>query len=111
MNLNQDKVPTTLDEAVELLQEALSSEEKNKIKNLKSSDLHFSLGDFLRREWSLWEQGNRLSIWFLKTYGVNHADDISGIVLECLINDLNNAPRQDKILAKRFIEHWKKYKK
>lgn len=110
MNLNQDKVPTTLEEALDLLKQAMSPEEAAKVKVMKPAELHFSLGMFLRNEWSLWQEGNILNVWFLKTYGVKHPDDISGIILECLINDMNGVPRRDKILAKQFIDHWKKQK-
>lgn len=108
MKLNEDVVPTTLEEALTLLKEALSDDEKAEMKKMLSSQLHFSLGMYLRNMWSLWDKNSILGIWFLKTYGVNHADDISGIILECLINDLNGEPRKDKILAKRFIQHWQK---
>jgi len=108
MNLNQDKVPVNLEEALVLLKEALSDAEKEEIKKMLSTQLHFSLGMYLRNEWSLWDKDSILCMWFLTTYGVNHADDVSGIILECLINDLNGEPRRDKILAEKFIRHWKK---
>lgn len=108
MILNQDKVPSTLDEAVDILKEGLAPEELALMKNKKSAEFHFSIGMMIRNEWSLWETGNILNIWFLKTYGVKHADDISGIIIECLLNDINGVPRRDKILAQEFIAHWKK---
>ena len=107
MNLDQDKVPTTLEEALTLLKEALSLKEKDELKKMLSSQLHFSLGMLLRNEWGLWDSNSIINTWFNKTYGVNHADDVSGIIIECLINDLNDKPRRDKILAKQFINHWK----
>ena len=108
MNLNEDVVPVTLDEALTLLKEALSPEETAELKKMLSSQLHFSLGMHLRNAWSLWDKDSKMGLWFLQTYGVNHADDISGIILECLINDLCGEPRKDKELAKRFIQHWQK---
>lgn len=108
MNLNQDVVPINLEEALTLLKEALSDAEKAETKKMLATQLHFSLGMYLRNEWSLWDKDSILCMWFLKTYGVNHADDVSGIILECLINDLNGEPRRDKILAEKFIRHWKK---
>ena len=108
MNLNQDKVPINLEEALTLLKEAMTDVEKDALKGMKSSDLHFSLGTYLRNEWSLWQSGDILPLWFLTTYGVKHADDISGIILECLVNDVEGKPRRDKEVAKQFLAHWKK---
>ena len=111
MKLNQDSVPATLDEAIRLLQEAMTSQEIKEVSKLESSELHFSLGMYLRNQWSLWDKDSIINTWFRTTYGVDHADDVSGIILECLINDFNGQPRKDKILAKKFIEHWKKNNK
>lgn len=111
MNLNQDRVPVTLEEALLLLKEAFNSKELNLIKKMARSTLHLSVGMHIRNEWSLWETDNALTVWFKKEYGVDHADDVSSIILECLINDLNNVPRRDKILAKEFKEHWEAHKK
>ncbi len=111
MKLNQDIVPSNLEEALKLLKEALTKNEVKEIKPLDSSELHFTLGMYLRNQWSLWESKSIIVKWFKKTYGVNHADDISGIILECLINDLNELPRKDKEVAAECIAHWKKYKK
>ena len=108
MNLNQDRVPINLEEALTLLKEALTPQEKEEVKNMLSTQLHFSLGMHLRNEWSLWDDKSILVTWFKQTYGVDHADDVSGIIMECLINDLTGKPRRDKILAKQFIDHWKK---
>jgi hypothetical protein len=111
MKLNQDVVPTTLEEALKVLKEAMTPLEITETKKLESSELHFSLGMYLRNQWSLWDTKSKLNTWFYDTYGINHADDVSGIILECLLNDFNGKPRRDKILAKRFIAHWKKNNK
>lgn len=111
MNLNEDIVPTNLEEAVQLLKDSFDEKELKVVKSLTPTKLHMSVGQFIRNQWSLWDVDNRLPQWFLKEYGVSHADDISGIILECLVADLNNRPRQDKTLAKEFIEHWEKHKR
>jgi hypothetical protein len=110
MTLNQDKVPIDLEEALGLLSAAFTDEELEKIKKQKSVELHHTYGGVLRNEWSLWDTDSILVTWFRRTYKVDHADDISAIILECMINDLNDEPRNDKVLAKKFIEHWKKQK-
>lgn len=111
MNLNLDIVPSTLNEAVSLLKEALSESETERIKKVSVSQLHLSLGQFIRNEWSLWNDKNVLNIWFKKTYKIKHADDISSIILDCLLKDLNNQPRRDVVLANEFVEHWETHNK
>lgn len=113
MNLNQDKVPATLEEAVAILKEGLTPEDIAEIKTPKfnSAQVHFSIGRMLRNEWTLWDAETILVKWFEQNYGVNHADDVSGLILDCLCKDIRGEPRKDKELAKSFIEHWKKQKK
>ena len=112
MKLNEDKVPTTLDEAIQFLRESFS---KGDIKAIKHPDfagqgLHFTLGMYLRNNWSLWEKDTVLVQWFKKTYDIDHADDISGIILDSCFRDIRGEPRQDKKLAKRYLEHWEQMK-
>lgn len=111
MNLNPDNVPSNLEEAISLLKNALDEKEKNVIKKLSVTKLHMSVGQFIRNEWSLWDKENVLTQWFKKNYGVDHADDVSAIIVECTVADLLGRPRQDKELAKDFIEHWETHKK
>lgn len=114
MNLSLDKVPSNLEEAVSLLKDALDENEKAVVKNIivtKLHVLHVSVGQCIRNEWSLWERKNVLPQWFKKQYGVDHADDVSAIIIECVVADLLGRPRKDKELAKEFIEHWNTHKK
>jgi len=110
MILNQDKVPINLEDAIKTLKEGLEPAdiETMKQKTYSPSQGHFSIGMALRNEWSLWEKDTILVQWFKKEYGLDHADDISGLILDCLYRDVLGEPRQDKALAKRFLDHWKK---
>lgn len=112
MNLNQDKVPTNLDDALAIIKEGLSAEDTLTIKTPKFSPAmaHFTVGMMLRNEWSLWDENTVLVQWFKQTYGIQHADDISGIIIDCLEKDIKGLPRRDKELAKEYLDHWKKYK-
>jgi len=109
MTISLDIVPTTLDEAVKLLKEGLTAEDIKEIQRPTSvsSQCHFTGGMMLRNEWSLWEKDTILVRWFQGRYGITHADDISGIILECLWNDVRGEPRRDKELAEHFKKHWK----
>lgn len=109
MNLDQDRVPTNLDEAVELLIESLTPSEIKAIKDPKfcNQGFHFTLGMGLRNQWSMWHKDTILVQWFYKTYGIDHADDISSIILDCCFRDIRGETRRDKKLAKHYIERWK----
>lgn len=108
MKINQDKVPSNLDEAVSLLKEALTPVDIDVIKAPKFDAvmLHSNVGMSIRNAWSLWDKNTILPQWFKKTYGVDHADDISGIILDCLCKDIRGEPRRDKELAQEFIQYW-----
>ena len=113
MKLNLDIVPSNLNDAVNILTEAMTPHD---IKNIKASEfsptsLHFSVGILIRNEWDLWDVKSRLVNWFRDNYGVDHADDISSIILDTLYRDITGQPRQDKELAKKHIAHWEKQKK
>lgn len=113
MNLNQDIVPCNLEEAIKVLKEGLTKEDIEVIKAPKFNavEVHFSVGTMLRNEWTLWDKDTVLVKWFEKNYGITHADDVSGLILDCLCKDIRGEPRKDKELAKQFIEHWKKQEK
>lgn len=110
MTINPDKVPVTLDEAVALLKEGLDKSDIAIIKSPKFNSvmLHSNVGMVIRNEWSLWQPDTILIQWFEKTYGIFHADDVSGVILDCLCKDIRGEPRRDKEIAKECIEHWKK---
>jgi hypothetical protein len=109
MNLLEDVVPSNLDEAIKFLKESLTEEDLREINRPMSvsTQYHFSDGMSIRNAWSLWDEETHLVKWFKQNYGVEHADDISGIILECLWNDVRGEPRRDKILVQQFIDHWK----
>lgn len=111
MNLNLDKVPSNLEEAVSLLKDALDDKEKIVFKKLSVDKIHMSVGQYIRNEWSLWEKDTIIIQWFKTNYNIDHADDVSSIIIECVLADLNNRPRKDRELAKRYIEHWEAHKK
>ena len=105
-----DVVPTNLEEAVKVLKDNLTMEDIEEIRRPTSvsTQCHFSGCMAIRNEWSLWDETTILVRWFQGRYGLTHADDISGIILECLWNDIRGEPRRDKILAEQFKKHWEK---
>lgn len=104
MILNQDKVPSTLDDAVTTLRDGLAEADIAELRRVTfdPAQLHFSVGQLLRNEWSLWDKETILVKWFKQRYGLEHADDISGLILDCLHKDIKGEPRRDDELAKKI---------
>lgn len=111
MKINPDMVPINLEEAVKTLKEGLTPDDTKEIlkEDFDAAKVHFTVGLMLRNEWSLWDKDTVLVKWFKDNYGVDHADDLSGLILDCLVRDIQGLPRRDKELVKKFIDHWKKY--
>jgi hypothetical protein len=72
--------PATLEEAMDRLDATLSPE---KLAELATGDpvrFHHSLGTAIRNRWGLWRDDSPLGRWFVER-GIEHPDDMSGIVL------------------------------
>ena len=113
MKLNPDMVPINLEEALKTLKEGLMLDDTREIlkEDFDAAQVHLTVGMMLRNEWSLWDKESIIVRWFKDNYGIEHADDISGLILDCLVRDLHGTPRRDKELAKKYIDHWKKLEK
>ena len=80
------RIPKTLDEAFEILDERLSEEDRRYLQEAKNPDdaavsLHHSLGRQLRNRWGLWGDGSPLKEHLRKEHGIVHPDDMSGFIL------------------------------
>lgn len=109
MKINPDYVPFDLEDAIKTLKEGLTPDDLKEIKKetFDAAKVHFTVGMMLRNEWSLWEKDTILVKWFKKNFGIEHADDLSGLILDCLVRDIQGLPRREKELAQRYIDHWK----
>jgi len=70
--------------------------------------LHFSYGRYLRNELLLWKEDTPIVRWFRCVYGLDHADDISGLVIIGVIfrnSDIDRA-RAIERSVKEYKEHW-----
>jgi hypothetical protein len=80
-------------ECLTYLEQKLDSDELEKIKNHSDKDLyllHFGLGMWIRNNLGLWED-SALSLW-LSYHGIDFADDISGVIINCFWRYLNGLP-------------------
>jgi hypothetical protein len=83
--------PKTLEEAVIALDEMLNEETKLFLSAVKTeaaiSELHHTLGRYLRNKWCLWH-GSELSKHLKEVHCIDHPDDMSHAIILAYCNSL-----------------------
>lgn len=105
-------IPENIDDCLKELKEMLSADMIEEMKTGKESDMakyHRGLGMWMRNNWGLWS-GSRLKTYF-NGLGIQHPDDMSGIILTSFWRDLNNKPIQLEQQIKYYKDYWDKLKK
>lgn len=108
--------PETLEEAVMRLESEfnlLPKEEQEKLKNIKSSDdfaakFHMFGGMSMRNNWGLWNEKSPLHIHFKKRFGIWHADDMSGMIFQCLWQKINGMNMTPYSFANYYHDYWER---
>ena len=107
METNKSEIPTTLDEALDLLLKKFTAED---LETLKRTGVppwwHLGGGMAVRNEWGLW-RGSALAQQF-KALGIFHADDMSGIIMESLVRKLRGEPLDVPGQVKYYQAYWAK---
>ena len=102
-------IPKDLEDAFIELKTMLSPALLNEIR-LKSEkgmiDYHHGFGTWLRNNWGLWA-GSRLAQYF-KQLGINHPDDMSGIILTSFWRHLHSQPIELEEQVEFYKEYWRK---
>jgi len=104
-------IPKDLDECLVQLEKLLKPENIEKMRSGTEKDMiqyHFSLGRWMRNNWGLWG-GSRLAKWF-NTQGIEHPDDMSGIILNSFWRHLNNKPIKLDQQVKYYQDYWNQQK-
>jgi hypothetical protein len=86
-------IPKDLEDCFAELKKILKPEDVQKMREGTEGDMiqyHHGLGTWMRNNWGLW-RGSRLSEWFNER-GVEHPDDMSGIILTSFWRHLNGKP-------------------
>jgi hypothetical protein len=120
MPVNLQFQPKTLDEAVNHILKSLDDGEAEFIKTEGKTDddplgtfysiaMHHGLGQAIRNNWGLWG-GSELKTFFEQTYGLGHADDMSGLILGSVEAAIRNESFVVEKEAKRYKEFWRKQK-
>lgn len=86
-------LPETLEECYAMLDEVLSDEDIEYLKNMQQRDLvvlHFGLGMWIRNEWLYPNQSKLSELLYEK--GIYHVDNMSVLIIEGYVRYLNNEP-------------------
>lgn len=106
------KHPSTLEEATTALDYFFSAEVKKYADEWSESKfttrLHDNIGRSLRNDWELWNQ-SKLSKWFNQV-GIDHPDDMSGIILTSYYRKRHNLPIQLTDQIQEYTKYWQALK-
>ncbi len=100
-------VPNTLDAALTELEHMLPASFKESIRCGTEDNIvwyHHGFGTWIRNNWGLWS-GGKLSRYF-RSFGVNHPDDMSGLILTLFWRRLNGLPIDPGSEVHRYKAYW-----
>lgn len=101
------ETPATLDEAVNLIIKQLDPQEVEFALSHSPCEVHHTFGRYLRNTWGLWQKDSPLATWFREKLEIGHADDMSGIILDCVWKTLQHQPWNLPSQVKKYHRHWK----
>lgn len=96
--------PGTLTEAIDAIFVKLKPHE---IEIFKNGDVGFLSGMHLRNTLGLWNRESKLVQHFITKYGICHADDISGLILQGLTRKVNGKFFNPYTEVVKYKTHWK----
>lgn len=107
--MNEDIVPSTIEEAVNMIVGDLSEEDRKLIEKNPPESSHFFGGMRMRNNWSLWEQETPIKRDAVEKYKIAHADDLSGLIMEWVWAKAQGKEFDPQKHCQRYHEHWKRY--
>lgn len=110
MNIDQDSVPPTANEALQMFIKALDDNEKKAFKEVDEDQIcifHHTLGQDIRNDWSMDVKNTPLTNDF-KTLGITHSDDMSNILLTSAHRHFKKKPLRLQEQIHDIQEYWKK---
>jgi hypothetical protein len=103
-------IPKDLEDCFKQLDKMWPESKKKEVKAIKeedfTADAHFGIGMWMRNNWGLWS-GSRLSKYF-NDMGIQHPDDMSGIILTSYHRKLNNKDIMLEEQIRYYKDYWKK---
>jgi len=112
MIINEDIVPSTLNEAVELIIAALASEDYPTITGTSRDQFligsHLILSPIISQLWSLDDKDSRLVKWFVENHGIGNSDDIVVVTMSAVWHKVNKKRFMMKALLEKQKKFWEK---
>lgn len=106
MNLDQDRVPASLAEALELLGAALNEEEKTAWTSMTAArmfDLQAKIARSLRSDWSLLDPNTPLRIYF-RELGLDDPKEVSLLLIDAYWRKHNKEAIPIEDLVREYLE-------
>jgi hypothetical protein len=106
MNLDQDRVPARFEEALTLVEAAMSKEERQAWTSMtaaKMFDLQTKLARILRRDWSLDDPDAPLRIYF-RNLGLDDAEEVSLLLIDAYWRIYNHQSMPVEDLVREYLE-------
>lgn len=102
-------IPKTIEECCIALEKNATEEEIEYVKSLPKGKMyifHDNVGRWIRNNWGLWS-GSKLKD-YLEELGFTHADDMSGVILDCFWDHLQGNSNWETIEESiiRYANHW-----
>lgn len=82
----EEKIPNTIEEAIAILDEELSQEDKDFLLEKGPIAVHHTLGRWIRNTWGLWTDSVLKNV--LTEQGFTHPDDMSNHIIEEYVKHL-----------------------
>ena len=70
-------------------------------------EAHHGFGRYVRNTLGLWDQNSDIVKWFKSEYALDHADDISSILVNGAFHALKGQPFDPVPQVRKYLEHWK----
>lgn len=106
MNLDLDRVPTSFDEALKLLDSALTPIEKEAYRSMtaaKMFDLQADIAQVLKHEWSLIDPNTPLPLYFQRL-GLDNPDELGLLLIDAYWRKYNKEPYGAEELVNEYLE-------
>jgi hypothetical protein len=91
VKVSEEDWPKTLDEAASRIIDQMKETDKKRARDISAEELaqfHMSWGMSIRNSFGLWKENDSL----LRSCGVEHPDDASGVIIENVWRKLNQVP-------------------